>query len=499
MALIVHPGDIPHNHPIPVLKKASIQLKETYRQAIRATGTVGATVAKVDNAPSTLLLLGGRTPAEFAPALQDKRVKQRLVHDVKMEQYPAGLGAAGAFKLFWDDMRKPIDERYIQRLVTMPDGGTMILTCLAALMRLLDDTGVTSFETDTTFQRVLGEFNEWEVVVFLKTIQRGSTQFYERLFDEFQAVKQELTGKPLTFKRLVNGGNIIAMNSDMEAAQVLGAARSLFKSNDVEHSGLSHDTPAEEFAPQIIKLCTTHAKRAVLDFKSLVSEADYNRLIDFVYLDSAAKLEDFSQFSPMSAEDWDNTPATTNIGEGQHHWTNLQIGIKQSLVEAIENARKLDERVAREIAISLQSGILVNSQNESYHRRSRNTTRQTTTARKSRESHEVADERAEVEREIQALQAEKQDTAAKLKELRTRKSALGKKSKGSKARSIVVSASSSGRVKTRTIGIFSATSCGLYRAEVFFSIKLNASTGYNYRAYVTSGVELYPPHRQRLI
>ncbi|KAJ7721704.1 hypothetical protein B0H16DRAFT_1335162, partial [Mycena metata] len=94
--------------------------------------------------------------------------------------------------------------------------------------------------------------------------------------------------------------------------------------------------------------------------------------------------------SPMSAEDWDNTPATTNTGEAQHHWTNLQIGVKQSLVEAMENARKLDERVAREIAISLQSGILVNSQNDSLHRRSRNTTRQSTTARKSHESHRRA-------------------------------------------------------------------------------------------------------------
>lgn len=40
--------------------------------------------------------------------------------------------------------------------------------------------------------------------------------------------------------------------------------------------------------------------------------------------------------SPMSAEDWDNTPSTTNTGEAQHHWTNLQTGVKQSLVEAIE-------------------------------------------------------------------------------------------------------------------------------------------------------------------
>jgi len=101
------------------------------------------------------------------------------------------------------------------------------------------------------------------------------------------------------------------------------------------------------------------ADRTVLDFKSPVSREDYDRLMNFVYIDLAEKLEDFSDFvrglgmkkipkvrffpslvhiihlrtldwwnnkamspwilscliksqSPMSAEDWDNTPATTN-------------------------------------------------------------------------------------------------------------------------------------------------------------------------------------------
>lgn len=34
--------------------------------------------------------------------------------------------------------------------------------------------------------------------------------------------------------------------------------------------------------------------------------------------------------------DWDNTPATTNTGEAQHHWTNTYTGIKLTLVEGIE-------------------------------------------------------------------------------------------------------------------------------------------------------------------
>jgi hypothetical protein len=116
----------------------------------------------------------------------------------------------------------------------------------------------------------------------------------------------------------------------------------------------------------------------------------------------------------------------------------------------------LDERVAREIEISIRSGVLINSQNESYNRRARNTTRQSTAMRKSHASHQLADERAEIELEIEALRAEKQDSAARLKALQTRKSEICKKSKMGTlngTRTVVVSASSSGRVKTRTIGM----------------------------------------------
>ncbi|KAJ7458041.1 hypothetical protein B0H11DRAFT_2062428, partial [Mycena galericulata] len=494
-ALIVHPNNTPHNHPMPPLTKASFELKETYRQCIKAVGCVGATVAKVDNAPSTSLLLDGRKPGEFAPALQSNQVKRKLVREVKMEAYPAGLDAAGAFKLFWDDMKKPIDERYIHRLVTMPDGGIMILTCLAALMRLLDDPGVTSFETDTTFKRIEGDINEWEVVIFLKALQRAvtiarayvngaSAEFFERLYDEFQSVKLELTGKPVAFKRFVEGGNLLAMNSDMEAAQVLGAARSFLKTSDPDYSGISRDTPGEEVASEFVKLCITHAKRAVLDFRSLVSEEDYNRLMDFVYIDSEEALEEFSGFvrglgvkkiqdwwdhkemsswilpclvksqSRMSAEDWDNTPATTNTGEAQHHYTNSRTGTKLSLVEAMESGHKLDEGVVREIDISIKSGVLVNPRNESYHRRFRNTTRESTTIRKSRESRALADERAQIQLEIDAEKLAQKESSARLKALQARKSENRKNSKASKSscsRTVVVASSSSGRVTTRTI------------------------------------------------
>ncbi|KAJ7870040.1 hypothetical protein B0H14DRAFT_3132169 [Mycena olivaceomarginata] len=474
-ALIIHNDNIPHNHPMPPLKKAVHEQKEKYRTCIRGVGTVGATVSKVDNAASTEFLLDGQRPGEYAPALQSNPLKRKLVREEKLASYPAGLDTAGAFNLFWEDLKKPdAKSRYYQRLVMMPDGGVMMLTCLAALMRLLDDEGVTNFETDTTFSRVAGDMNEWEVVIFLKALQRAvtiarayinkaSTQFFERLFDEFQSIKLELTGKPVAFKRLVPGGNLIAMNSDMEGAQTTASSAPM--------------TPPEEVAPEIIKLCVTHAKRGILDFKSLVSDRDYQRLQDVVNIESAEDLDEFSQFvgnlgiekiqnwwdhkelhpwiipclvksqSPISPDDWDNTPATTNTGEGQHHWTKSRTGVKLALVEAMESARKLDEAVVREIEVSYKSGILVNSQYGAYSRTARTAARHTAVIRKSQEVRERSDEQATIEAEIAEMNETRKQAAERLKELKALKSATKKSSSKSagKSRTVVASSSSSGR------------------------------------------------------
>ncbi|KAJ6616071.1 hypothetical protein B0H10DRAFT_2219812 [Mycena sp. CBHHK59/15] len=233
-------------------------------------------------APSAKLLQGGKKPGEFAPAMQSNSIKRKIVREVKTDAYPDGLSVPGAFRRFFEDLKKPIDERYVQRFAAIPDGGVMIMTCLASLMKLLVDPGVTSFENDTPYKRVKGDINEWEVVIFLKALQRVATIATAYL------MAQDTTGKPVAFKLLVAGpgGNLLAMNSDMEGPQVLGGARSLFKPNVEEYNKLVNDTPAEEIAPEIIKLCMILGKRAVLDFKPLVCENNYTHLMDFVYIES---------------------------------------------------------------------------------------------------------------------------------------------------------------------------------------------------------------------
>ena len=120
-------------------------------------------------------------------------------------------------------------------------------------------------------------------------------------------------GRPIHFKRLSLGGNILAMNVDLEAAQVLGAADSFLPTNEHEYSGITTNDPAV-LAEYFIKACHTHFKRyaaifmtepietvyqfgrAVLDFEGLVGPEEYHQLLNFPYLESREQVDKFTYF-----------------------------------------------------------------------------------------------------------------------------------------------------------------------------------------------------------
>ncbi|KAJ6608201.1 hypothetical protein B0H10DRAFT_1750827, partial [Mycena sp. CBHHK59/15] len=400
-----------HNHPIPMLSKVSFELKETYRQCVDANGVLGATVAKIDNAPATKQLLKGKTPAAYAPALHNQRVKQDIVRAKKLEMYPNGLGVDAIRPMFYEELRKPLPERYIHGYIETDKGELIIVTFVPYLLKLLDDPGVTSFDGDTTFKGIEGEVNEWELTIFAKVVQHGVTDFFERLYDELQRVKLMVTGKPLGLKKFVEGGNLLVMNVDMDVKQIIGACRSILKYNNPAYSGIPMNTRPQDIAADFIKICWRHGKEPVHDFRALVSAEDFGRLMDFVYLESVEKLEAYTSFVyglkiPQITKVWDSTPSTTNTNEAQHHWTNSLTGIKLSPVEALEIRRKVDQNVADQIKMSLETGILSNPNNEIFHRLARNSQRQSAVARKSHESREVADLTKQLQLQIDA-EAEK--------------------------------------------------------------------------------------------
>jgi hypothetical protein len=77
------------------------------------------------------------------------------------------------FELYSADQKRPPEDRYIHCCRTTPDGGIIIITGVPFLIKLLDDPGVTSFDDDTTFKRIAGEMNEWELSLFFKAVLRG--------------------------------------------------------------------------------------------------------------------------------------------------------------------------------------------------------------------------------------------------------------------------------------------------------------------------------------
>jgi hypothetical protein len=51
-------------------------------------------------APTTLLLLKGQSPAMFHPSLHTKRLKQAIIRDEKLSASPEGLGVGGTPLIF---------------------------------------------------------------------------------------------------------------------------------------------------------------------------------------------------------------------------------------------------------------------------------------------------------------------------------------------------------------------------------------------------------------
>ncbi|KAJ7282252.1 hypothetical protein C8J57DRAFT_1499229 [Mycena rebaudengoi] len=78
----------------------------------------------------------------------------------------AGVDIVGTLPLFRAGLTKPLPERYIHGFISNADGSICIVTCVPYLLKLMDDLRVQSFEDDTTFKRVKGEYIEWQLALF---------------------------------------------------------------------------------------------------------------------------------------------------------------------------------------------------------------------------------------------------------------------------------------------------------------------------------------------
>ncbi|KAJ7776538.1 hypothetical protein DFH07DRAFT_766737 [Mycena maculata] len=231
--LIIH-NKTSHNHLMPTLTKVSFGIKDTYQQCVEGHGILGTTVSKIDNAQSTKMQLNGKTPSVHIDPLHNRQVKQDVFHAIKLEKYLDILEV--------HDAERRDNHHNLRSL-------------------LLGDPGVTSFGGDTTFKGVEGKLNKWELTVFTKAYITGaSPDSFEVFLDELQRVL------------------------------------SIMKYNNPVYTGIPNDTLPEKVVPRFIKVCWRPGKEPVHDFKSLVSPAQYTRLMDLTYIDSTESLNGFSLF-----------------------------------------------------------------------------------------------------------------------------------------------------------------------------------------------------------
>ncbi|KAL0948752.1 hypothetical protein HGRIS_008885 [Hohenbuehelia grisea] len=423
MACVVPDHTKPHSHPVLPPTKTSYEISQLYAECVKACGAVSATVKSVENALSTKLLMSGKTPSLFNPALHSTRKKQTMIRKEMAAQYPGGTGLAGVFELRKKSIDKPRSEQYIHMIQTTPSGGHLIFTFVPFLLNLIHKT--VSFQVDTTFKRTIGDMKEWELVIWFTAVLQAVTigrvytdqadrEQYKTIFEGLQQLVYDLTGRKMLFQRLSEGGNLLTMGVDMEAAQVLGAGDAFLPTNEPEYSKIHTDDP-EEIVQYFVRACATHVSRGIRDLQSLVSPSDYQRLKNVPHIKSDDEFNSFNSWihglgiekitnwwlhkkqhrwmipsivqsrSKISAEHWMITQASTNMNESQHKWTNGETGTGLSLAAAIVSAQIVDERVAHELIDKLNTGVLRNSRNDLLNRMGRSVTRSLKALEKARQ------------------------------------------------------------------------------------------------------------------
>ncbi|KAJ7071887.1 hypothetical protein B0H15DRAFT_965755 [Mycena belliarum] len=247
MAVVVPSPASGHTHPPPPANKCTPAVAERYRECVRRIG-LGATVAKVENAETTKALLDGKTPGLFHPGLISRDTKTRLVQQVKAELNGVPGDATGKttrqqVASYLSEQETLSDEKRFLHSSISRDGKRIIfgahhkLLCFIHHLRTLD--------CDTTFKPVAGEMQIFEINGWLAGIKESITVLrvwmevhdraaYKAVWEEILRLVLKLTRKQLKFKGLHKGGKVLGLNSDMEAAPLLGLADAFAPTVDIE-------------------------------------------------------------------------------------------------------------------------------------------------------------------------------------------------------------------------------------------------------------------------
>ncbi|KAJ7883173.1 hypothetical protein B0H14DRAFT_2702312 [Mycena olivaceomarginata] len=417
IAIVIPKHLCPHTHPPPPATRVPTDVRLLYERAVRTYGISIATVNKVEQAPSTIEIMGA-APGLVHPSLLNVSTKQTIITALKRRE-PGGdkSGWEGLFDLYKADQAKEPRQRYIHSFDFLPGRSppsAVITTFEAVLLECVQ--WVRSLDQDTTFKRMKADLlNEYELTAFLAPLNRLFT-FGRIYMDAKDSDAFEFAWDKIHEAFFCGNRKTVGLQGRMDADK---------------------RPTVDEFLPKVLRICRRHALDGLRkSVRPHVDEDQWLRFEGLVALKTRADVDTFSDWvfslninqvtawwnhklnhkwilpgpleclSGLSHEEWLTTPFTSNGNETQHHWTNSQTGIGLNARECILRAAKADHAVSEHFEASLASGVMASNRNELSHRTARNAKRHTSAIEKAKNASSGNNKIKELKAELAMLMAE---------------------------------------------------------------------------------------------
>ncbi|KAF8982877.1 hypothetical protein BDQ17DRAFT_1437689 [Cyathus striatus] len=368
----------PSDHRAVVIPKKGCRT-EQYRSCIGASGIMGATPVKVDNALSTSRILNGKMPQELHDSMIDNRNRRTIIYKARIQEFPAGFGINGVYRQFTKEREGDVEQKYIQSIHAFGE-----------------NSHARWIMVDTTFKAVHGDTNQFKVVIWSDKLQKrlvvgrvwtnSATRaaffhIWNGLFDAHKVI----TGMELNFKLFSHSSSLLGVIGDTEAAQALGFGDVVLQRrlNDPRNTGLTlSDT--DTVLLHLWKTCLVHYERGIFKLRGHVKDEVIEQLRIFPFLETDQDISRFKMYcdelglTNKKLNDWWRHKTSHNwllsslnpklSFESSHAGDNQVMSTNHTLLEAILLAKTYDDQVARGIKASLNSGILSNRHNTLSHR-----------------------------------------------------------------------------------------------------------------------------------
>ncbi|KAJ7796708.1 hypothetical protein B0H14DRAFT_3157834 [Mycena olivaceomarginata] len=201
------------------------------------------------------------------------------------------------------------EKRYLQSSLSR-EGMRIIFGAHPKLLHSIHD--LRTLDCDTTFKPVAGDIQIFEINGWLVAINEAVTVMrvwmevhdraaYKTVWEEIQRLVLKLTKKQLRFKGLHKGGKILGLNSDMEAAPLLGFGDAFVSTVDIEDVRSAVAGDSQELLSFVLRICYSHLNRGIPKLLNHSRETR-QRIFDLKYLKTREEVETFKAWIATLAD-----------------------------------------------------------------------------------------------------------------------------------------------------------------------------------------------------